>query len=188
MSPLFAVAVIGGGALLASSAVSANSLLTSDDSHSSPPLDYAGDMTGNIDAFLQVIKEGESNDDYGSLVGGGRFTDLSHHPGWTDASMTKLSSWTGWNGSHAAGAYQMQPQTFKEASDALGLGGDFSQASQDAAAVFLLKRRGAYDDIGVGNISGAVGKLTSEWQMFVTARWPVNTVVSRFQEYGGNTA
>lgn len=148
-----------------------------------PPLVYAGDPDANVRAFLAVLRAGESGGNYGALVGGGSFTDYSHHPGWTDASMTKKSAWAGrWN-SHAAGAYQFQPGTFKLVSDQIGLRGDFSIASQDAAAIQNLKRKGALDLIRAGNVQAAWSKLLTEWTSLHDRglAWTVST----FQNNGG---
>ena len=150
-------------------------------------------MNKNLDAFMAVISKGESNDDFGALVGGGSFNDFTHHPGWTDSSMRTISAWKGWTPpgarpSHAAGAFQIQPRTFKECSDALNLQGAFGKAEQTAAAIYLIRRRGAYDDIGMGRISVAVGKLRNEWAFFSSPRWTLNTVIAHYEEEGGNTA
>lgn len=160
-----------------------------------PPVQYEEPISDdptfnmkNIDAFMAVISKGESNDDFGALVGGGSFNDFTHHPGWTDSSMQRKSLWAGWHNSHAAGAFQIQPGTFKECSDALKLQGRFGQAEQTSAAIYLIRRRGAYDDIAMGRISTAVGKLRNEWAFFASPRWTLNTVIAHYEEEGGLTA
>lgn len=177
MSLLIPLALAGGAAALFAVASPATpqdySLDYGDGSQpDDSPLSYGSDdnvltpdpSDANVRAYLRVLMAGESSANYGALVGGGTFTDLSHHPGWTNAAMTTKSAWSGWHDSHAAGAYQFQPGTFKEASDALGLHGDFGRASQDAAAIWDLKRRGAYDLVAAGNIEGAQVALADEWQ------------------------
>ncbi len=140
----------------------------------------------NLSAFLAVIRAGESGGDYRALVGGGQFSDYSHHPGWTDASMTRKSAWAGrWN-SHSAGAYQFQPGTFKEVSDALGLGGAFDPVSQDSAAVYNLKRKGAFDLVVAGDIYGAFQRLTREW--IALPDRGIEWVISTYEANGGELA
>lgn len=187
MNPLTIGAVIGvsAAAFFALDASASAPLTVPETDPWNPPIDYGPDLSGNLDAFLQLIKIGESNDEYRALVGGGIFSDFSHHPGWADNRMSQKSTWQGWNNSHAAGAYQFQPQTFKEASDALGLGGDFSPTSQDSAAVFLLQRRGAYEYVISGDIVTAVERLRKEWDFFNSPRWELDKVISTFESYGG---
>lgn len=190
MNSLIPIAIIGAGAAFAVSAASANTppvnYTGTGSDNPEGPINYEPDMTGNIDAFLSLIRDGESNNNYRALVGGGVFSDFSHHPGWTDASMTVKSSWEGWRNSHAAGAYQFQPQTFKEASNYLGLDGDFSPESQDLAAIWALNRRGAYDDIAAGDILTAVSKLRNEWEIFV--KMDYESVVNAYCANGGYLA
>ena len=52
--------------------------------------------------------------------------------------------------------------TWLECKRALGLV-DFSPASQDAACVYLIKRRSALDDVQAGRVEIAVAKCKSEW-------------------------
>ena len=64
--------------------------------------------------------------------------------------------------STAAGRYQIIVGTWREAKRALGLP-DFSPESQDKAAVYLIRRRGALDDVMAGNLQAAVDKCAAEW-------------------------
>jgi muramidase (phage lysozyme) len=57
--------------------------------------------------------------------------------------------------STAAGAFQFLSRTWDECAKALGLT-DFSPASQDLAAVFLIDRRKALDDVLAGRFDEAV--------------------------------
>lgn len=146
----------------------------------SPALDYSN--PNNVDAFLAVIRMGESSNNYGALVGGGTFTDFSHHPA------TGRDPWKGIvtaaGPSHAAGAYQFQPGTWLEAAAACNLT-NFEPASQDTAAVWDIKRRGAYDAIMTGDIAGALLNLRQEWAMFTDAKWSEQNVASAFTSNGG---
>ena len=121
----------------------------------------SGSPQGNLDAFLSAIRVAESHDNYGALVGGGTFADFSHHPA------TGPNPWPGivtkWGPTHAAGAYQFQPGTWREAAAACGLT-DFSPESQDTAAVFLITRRGALEAVQSGDLKTAYAKLRTEWQ------------------------
>lgn len=143
----------------------------------------------NLQAFLAVLRLGESAGDYGALVGGGRVVDLSHHPAFTDASMTTKSTWgtgPGWRNSHAAGAYQFQPQTWKECSVGCHLNGAFDQASQDTAAVYLIKRHNAYNAVLSGDIDTACSLLTNEWQSLPVRG--VAWVSVNYEQNGGTLA
>ena len=119
----------------------------------------------NLNAFLAMIRTFEAGTagdrSYSTLIGGGQFSDFSEHPFILDPYMLAIQSGN-LPASKAAGAYQFLPQTWTEARDALGLP-DFSPASQDAAAVFLIKRRGALADVEAGNFSSAIIKLGKEW-------------------------
>lgn len=112
----------------------------------------------NVMAFLDAIAKSEGAD-YNTLVGKGSFnnevSDLSAHPNIV-GMRTKDGPST------AAGKYQITGTTWKS----LGHKGesDFSEDSQDSAAIELLKRRGAYDLVLQGDFEGAVNKLGNEWQ------------------------
>jgi muramidase (phage lysozyme) len=165
-------------ALLFGAAAGATAFLLYGDSMTSPPQNAT--EQANLDAFLALIREGESSDNYGALVGGGSFDDFTDHPalrGW-DGIVTP-------NGpSHAAGAYQFQPGTWLSLGGA-GRYGDFGQAAQDAAALDLLKRRGAYPLILSGQAGSAAYALRNEWEMFTLPRWSSSAVAARFSELGG---
>jgi hypothetical protein len=64
--------------------------------------------------------------------------------------------------STAAGRYQFLSRTWDECKKALSLP-DFSPESQDRAAVFLIKRRGALQDVEAGRIEAAIRKCNREW-------------------------
>lgn len=133
---------------------------------------------GNLRAFLAVIREGESSDNYRALVGGGSFSSFAAHPaslGWPGIRRQDDGRLT-----TAAGAYQITHTTYKD----LG-GGPFDVEDQDILAVRLLIRRGAYGMILRGDIAGAVERLPNEWEMFKTARWNSDRVVSEYQSNGG---
>lgn len=64
--------------------------------------------------------------------------------------------------STAAGRHQLIKGTWLRAKRALALP-DFSPASQDAAAVWLISQRGAIDDVRAGRIADAIAKCRAEW-------------------------
>lgn len=113
----------------------------------------------NLQAYLAVLRAGESGGDYQALYGGGRFRSFADHPTFTEGFEGARTSA---GPTHAAGAYQFQPGTWKEAQKALNLP-DFSPSSQDQAAVFLIKRRGAYSAVLEGETAVAQTLLRNEW-------------------------
>lgn len=156
-----------------------------------PVIDYTptgGDPDVNMTAFLAALRTGESADDYGALVGGGTTSDLSHHPGFTDASMRTRSSWAGWAGhnTHAAGAYQFQPGTFKTISDRIGLAGRFDPDAQDAAAIEDIRGRGALTAVRSGNLQLAFTLLRPEWESLPVRGYP--WVLSQYETNGGTVS
>jgi muramidase (phage lysozyme) len=112
----------------------------------------------NVSAMLDVIGKAEGAD-YGTLFGGKQFNDFSAHPN-VISSFKQTDGRT--NRTSAAGKYQFLNKTWKGAANQLGLT-DFSPESQDLAAIYLMKQRGALDDVKGGNFKDAIGKLGQEW-------------------------
>ncbi|QCC05202.1 muramidase [Cupriavidus necator H16] len=115
----------------------------------------------NRAAFLLTIRTGEGtagNDGYRMLFGGGKFDSFADHPRQV---VTALS-----NGkpisSSAAGAYQFLRRTWDTLAARLGLT-DFSPASQDAAALELIREAGALGDVDAGRFALAVRKVRKIW-------------------------
>lgn len=125
----------------------------------------------NITAFLALIRRAESGDDYYIIAGGDHFTDTREHPFVLDPGRAKPL------GTTASGAYQMVRGTWALARDALGLT-DFSPASQDAAAEWLLRYKvpgenamqaegtGVYELVEAGQFDEAMARLGPEWEAF----------------------
>lgn len=128
----------------------------------------------NVAAFLRMIRTAEGTagpDGYRTLFGGGLFAGFEDHPRiarqFTDRAGRTL--WT-----TAAGAYQFMAasplpgggstrvDTWGELQRRLGLP-DFSPASQDAAAVELIRQAGALYDVRAGRFESAVGKVRRIW-------------------------
>ena len=119
-----------------------------------------------LDAIAQA--EGTTEHGYNTMFGGTKFDDLSVHP-------NKKVPFTQTDGkenlSSAAGRYQFINPTWQDVSKQLGLT-DFSPESQDAAAVFLMQRAGALDDIMAGNDEAAMNKLGSTWASLPSSNYP----------------
>ena len=118
-------------------------------------------MSANLRAFLYLIRycEGTSGENgYRTLFGGGLFDSFADHP------RQKITRTLGGKPitSSAAGAYQFLTRTWDECARALGLT-DFSPESQDRAAVFLIKRRGALPAVEAGNLDEAIRLCNKEW-------------------------
>lgn len=129
----------------------------------------------NTAAFLAMIRNAEGTDrrpdPYRVCYGYAHtIADLSDHPAVTgewrgeklpDAICSGAGLGPGCV-STAAGAYQLIRPTWLDVKRKLGLT-DFSAASQDAAAVYLIKRRGALDDVQAGRLGDAIAKVAREW-------------------------
>ena len=103
-------------------------------------------------------KDGEDKG-YRIMYGGGQFQDLSRHP-----EKVVVKRYT----SAAAGAYQFLPKTWKGVARELRLA-SFEPKHQDQAALHLVERRGALDEIDQqGLTKEAMAKLAPEWASFPT--------------------
>ena len=126
-------------------------------------LDTSTDQTAlqnpNVKAFLDTIAYSEGtihigDNGYNVFLGGSTFDDYSQHPNQKHTA----GKYTG----TAAGRYQFVYKTWQDLADTLGLT-DFTPDSQDLAAVELLRRAGALDDIGAGNFDAAIQKSSGTW-------------------------
>ena len=107
----------------------------------------------NVRAFLDMIGYSEGAD-YNTLFGGGTFDSFYDHP-------RQVISKSGYKSS-AAGKYQIIQKTWDDVAPKIGAQ-DFLPATQDAAAIYLIKRRGALNDVIAGNFTAAVQKVRKEW-------------------------
>lgn len=145
----------------------------------------------NVSAFLHTIRVAEGTagaNGYSMLVGGGQFSSFADHP----RMLVTINSRGQEIKSSAAGAYQILRRTWDEVRAKLGLP-DFSPASQDRAAVELIKRRGALADVRAGRFADAIDKCKKEWASLPGAGYgqPEKTVAALFSAYinaGGNVA
>jgi lysozyme len=141
----------------------------------------------NLRAFLIMIQYSEGTfgkDGYKKLYGGSYFNDLSKHPN------TPVTKWG--ITSTAAGAYQILNKTWNELQTKLSLP-DFSPLSQDKAAIELIKRRKALDDVMVGRFAQAIAKCRKEWASLPGAGYGQNeknvkSLLAVYKIAGGNTA
>lgn len=123
---------------------------------------------GVCETSLSAMLDGSA---YTTFYGGSQFFDLSNHPVLTGEkrgivlsdSMCAAAGYSPGCVSTAAGAYQINVPTWKEA-NALGDPlPDFSAASQDEAARRILQKIGALALLENGDISGAIVRASQRW-------------------------
>lgn len=116
----------------------------------------------NVKAFLKMLRYGEGTsgaDGYRVMFGGRMFDNgFVDHPREANSANLGGKSIT----STAAGAYQFLSKTWTRIAYQCDLK-DFSPASQDLAAVALIRGRGALEDVITGRFNQAVGKCNREW-------------------------
>jgi len=115
----------------------------------------------NVRAFLRMVRVGEGtadDDGYRRLFGGELVDGFADHP---RRAVTRTFAGRPIT-STAAGAYQFLSRTWDECERALGLG-DFSPANQDIAALYLIERRHALEDVLAGRVESAIAKCNREW-------------------------
>lgn len=141
----------------------------------------------NLKAFLITIQYAEGTfgkDSYRKLYGGSSFNDLSRHPN------TRISKWG--ITSTAAGAYQILSKTWGEIQAKLKLP-DFSPLSQDRAAIELIRRRKALEDVLAGRFTEAIAKCRKEWASLPGAGYgqkekDMQSLLAVYKIAGGTTA
>lgn len=113
----------------------------------------------NILATLALIREFESDNRYNVIYGGQTFSSYVDHPRiYVPINIPGYEGKT----SSAAGAYQFIWRTWDNLRNRLGLP-DFSPASQDAAAIELLREIGALSHIEAGNFDEGLRIASSQW-------------------------
>ena len=160
---------------------------------------------GNIAAMLAAISAAEGtagqSDPYRVCFGYSHtIGNLAEHPAITGEWMGKRLSDSMCAGaglgpgcvSTAAGKYQIIKRTWVNLRDRLGLR-DFSPASQDAAAIELLRQRGALGPLGRGDFAGAVQAARKEWASLPGAGYgqgerSLSWLTAKFQAAGGMLA
>ncbi len=159
----------------------------------------------NVQAFLSLIRYAEGTDrraDPYRVTYGYSHTiqDLSDHPvvtgEWSGKTLPDAMCRGAGFGpgciSTAAGAYQFLSSTWKTCQRALGLP-DFGPESQDRAAIYLIERRGALDDVRSGRIAEALQKCRREWASLPGAGYgqgerSLDSLLARFEQAGGMLA
>lgn len=125
----------------------------------------------NVRAWLAMLRKAEGTDKRGDpyrVCYGYRHTiqAFDDHPAitgeWGGEDISSLGPAYVGKISTAAGAYQIRKGTWLECKRALALP-DFSPDSQDAAAVYLTKRRGALQAVEAGDIVRAIHLCRNEW-------------------------
>lgn len=159
----------------------------------------------NVRAFLGMVQRAEGTalevNPY-AVCYGYRHTigDFSNHPAITgewrgerlsDAMCANAGFGPGCV-STAAGAYQIIKPTWRTVAGVLGLG-DFGPASQDAAAVELIRRRGALEDVKAGRVEAAIGKCRNEWASLPgnyakQGQRSIGDLIAWYQQNGGYAA
>lgn len=115
----------------------------------------------NVQAFLNAIaeSEGTTKHGYATAFGGGKLPSLADHP----RKMASFRETTGrTNQTSAAGRYQFLGSTWDDVAGRLKLT-DFGPVSQDLAAIALLDRAGALQDVLSGNLQNAAKKAGRTW-------------------------
>jgi lysozyme len=122
----------------------------------------ADQAEANVRAFLDMIAYAEGTagaNGYRTLFGGGLFSSYADHPRqrfpFTNKAGEKLTT-------TAAGRYQFLARTWDALRAQLDLP-DFGPASQDSAAIELIRQRGALADVRAGRFSQAVAKVAPIW-------------------------
>lgn len=158
------------------------------------PMQYLEDVPDsqaarNERAVLDMIAYAEgtsSPDGYSMMFGGGLFKGFADHPRvlhqFTNKAGQVLKT-------SAAGRYQFLARTWDELRDKLDLP-DFGPASQDAAALELIRQRGALPDVHAGRIAEAVTKIAPIWASLPGAGYnqperKLASLIAAFQSNGG---
>lgn len=128
-------------------------------------------LTQNETAFLAMVSHSEGTDratDPYRVCFTFRHTivDQSNHPAitgeWKGEPLDFLGpKYTGLI-STAAGRYQITKHTWEALQGALNLP-DFTGPSQDAAAILLIKQKGALDLVNAGDVQSAVQRCSTVW-------------------------
>lgn len=149
----------------------------------------ASTADANESAFLDMIaySEGTSGPNgYRTLFGGGLFDSYADHPrqvfSFTNKAGQSLTT-------TAAGRYQFLARTWDALKAKLGLQ-DFSPASQDEAALELIRERGALNDVRAGRFSTAVSKCAPIWASLPGAGYAqperkISQLVAAYENAGG---
>ena len=143
----------------------------------------------NTRAFLDMLSysEGTTRNGYNTLFGGGTFDSLADHPrrvfSFTNSAGQTLKT-------TAAGRYQFLARTWDSLKDKLNLP-DFGPESQDAAAIELIRQRGALADVRAGRVEAAIQKCAPIWASLPGAGYnqperKLSSLIAAYQNAGGD--
>lgn len=156
------------------------------------PAAVSPDLAGaNERAFLDMIAYSEGvaagEDGYRTLFGGALMDSLADHPRrffpFTNGRGEQLKT-------SAAGRYQFLMRTWDALARKLNLP-DFGPASQDLAALELIRERGALNDVRAGRFVQAVTKCAPVWASLPGAGYAqperkLSSLEAAYQAAGGN--
>jgi muramidase (phage lysozyme) len=159
--------------------------------YSYTPANVSDDQAArNERAFLDMIAYAEGTNGpngYRTLFGGGLFDSMADHPRvykpFTNGRGETLRS-------SAAGRYQFLVKTWDTLRGRLDLP-DFGPASQDSAALELIRERGALNDVRAGRTSAAIAKIAPIWASMPGAGYAqpekkITALLAQFRAAGGN--
>lgn len=134
--------------------------------------------------MIQYAEGTFGKDGYRKIYGGSLVNDLSKHPNKPTTKWGITST--------AAGAYQILSKTWAELQAKLKLP-DFSPLSQDKAAIELIRRRKALEDVMAGRFTQAIAKCRKEWASLPGAGYGQNekniqSLAAVYKIAGGNMA
>ena len=140
----------------------------------------------NVRAFLDMIAFAEGTagaNGYRTMFGGQLFQDFADHPRVRVPFRNTYST--------AAGRYQFLAKTWDTLQRRLNLP-DFGPDSQDAAAVELIRERGALPDVQAGRVAVAVEKVRKIWASLPGAGYsqPERSILqltAAYRRAGGST-
>lgn len=159
------------------------------------PLNYLpanvdeGTADRNERAFLDMIAFAEGTNGpngYATAFGGGLLPSLDDHPRkfypFTNGKGEKLQT-------SAAGRYQFLTRTWDALAAKLNLA-DFGPDSQDAAALELIRERGALNDVRAGRTAAAIKKCAPVWASLPGAGYAqperkLTALLAQFSAAGG---
>lgn len=137
--------------------------------------------SANVKAFLDVIAFAEgTNDSYNIIFSFARFQSFAAHP--------RRLMCSGRYCSDAAGRYQIKSTTWDDVRRVIGAP-DFSPASQDRAAIQLIKWRGGLDDVErivtQSDFANALYAVRLEWASLPHSPYgqPTKTVAGLWEKF-----
>jgi muramidase (phage lysozyme) len=119
----------------------------------------------NVRRFLDMIQKAEGAKGYEYGFNNTKLKNLDDHPG-ISSKFTQTDGKV--NTTDAAGKYQFMGKTWSSVRDKLGLT-SFKGPEQEAAAVELIRGRGALDAVRSGDWSTALAKTGPEWASLPTS-------------------